>query len=248
MVRHHRREPAHLLARGGDVVRDVARRAHDALERRGVAARLLGRRARRGHRPLDDVRVGQLDDHAVADRPGDREHLRAVAGHVHLDRRQLGAHPGELDARCRSTRTFSPFMNGLIIRRASSNGHPHRLLVDVAARGVAAADAHHHAPVRDVVQRRVGARHDGRLARARVRDHVAELDPLGRGRGQRQRRRRLLPEHVRVVGPAVLEAVRLGELDQLDQALIGRVRQNGDAEAEGHGNKLSEPRQPSGSP
>ena len=42
VVRDHRREPAHLLARVGEVVADVARRADDALERRRVAARLLG--------------------------------------------------------------------------------------------------------------------------------------------------------------------------------------------------------------
>ena len=41
-------------------------------------------------------------------------------------------------------------------------------------------------------------------------------------------------EHVRVIGPAVLEAVGLGELRQLDQARIGRIGQDGDAEAE-HG-------------
>ena len=43
VVRDHRREPAHLVARVGDVVGDVARRADDALERDRVAARLLRR-------------------------------------------------------------------------------------------------------------------------------------------------------------------------------------------------------------
>src|SRR5439155_18933819 len=45
---------------------------------------------------------------------------------------------------------------------------------------------------------------------------------------------RLVPEDVRVVRPAVFEPMALGEPEQLEHALIGRVWQNGDAEAE-HG-------------
>ena len=48
------------------------------------------------HDPLDDHRVGELDDHAVADAAGDRERLRAVAGDPHRDLRQLRPHPREL--------------------------------------------------------------------------------------------------------------------------------------------------------
>src|SRR5205823_10818946 len=43
---------------------------------------------------------------------------------------------------------------------------------------------------------------------------------------------RLLPEHVRVVRPRVLEPVALGEPDQLEEARVRRVGQDGDAEAE----------------
>ena len=43
--------------------------------------------------------------------------------------------------------------------------------------------------------------------------------------GEREQREGLLPEDVGVVRPAVLEAVRLGELDQLDEAARGRVGQ-----------------------
>ena len=49
---------------------------------------------------------------------------------------------------------------------------------------------------------------------------------------EREQRDRLLPEDVRVVRPAVLEAVRLRQLHQLDEPLVGRVGQDGDAEAE----------------
>ena len=69
MVRDHRGEPAHLVARVGDVVRDVARCAHDALELGGVATGFLGSLASGVHDPLDDHGIGELDDHAVADDP-----------------------------------------------------------------------------------------------------------------------------------------------------------------------------------
>src|SRR5262249_12579196 len=85
-----------LLARVGDVVGDVARGADDALELARVASGLLGRAARRVHDPLDDHRVGELDDHAVAHAPGHGERLRAVAGDPYRDLGKLLAHPFEL--------------------------------------------------------------------------------------------------------------------------------------------------------
>ena len=44
----------------------------------------------------------------------------------------------------------------------------------------------------------------------------------------------VLPEDVRVVRPAVLEALLLGELEQLEEARVRRVGQDGDAEADRH--------------
>ena len=67
------------------------------LQRGRVAAGLLGGLAGRVHDPLDDLRVGELDDHAVADAAGDAERLRPVAGDVHRDLGQLLAHPLQLE-------------------------------------------------------------------------------------------------------------------------------------------------------
>ncbi len=97
VVRDHRREPAHLVARVGEVVGDVRRRADDALELRRVASRLLSSAPGGVHDPRDDLGVGELDDHAVADAPRDRERLRAVARDPDGDLRQLLAHPLELE-------------------------------------------------------------------------------------------------------------------------------------------------------
>jgi hypothetical protein len=49
-----------------------------------------------------------------------------------------------------------------------------------------------------------------------------------------EQRERLLPEDVRVVGPSILEAVGLRELEELDESAGWRIGQNGDAEAQSH--------------
>ena len=145
VVRDHRREPAHLLARLGDVVGDVARRADDALERGRVAARLLGGLAGGVHDPLDDLRVGELDDHAVADAAGDG---RAPSA------RSRRPTSGSSAAPCAPTSSFElllvpldrPAVHQVLDHRAAALelGDLDRLQADDAARGVAAADAHHH--------------------------------------------------------------------------------------------------------
>ena len=194
----------------------------------------LGRLAGRVHDPLDDVRVGELDDDPVALAPADGERLRPVAGDVHLDLGQLGPHPLQLQLLAVPGHLAAVHERLQHLQRLFELGDLDRLLADVPTRRVAAADAHDHAAVRDVVQRRVGARQHGRLARARVRDHVAELDRRRPVRHDREHRERLLPEHVRVVGPGVLEALLLGELDQLDHPGVRRIWEDGDAEAQSH--------------
>jgi hypothetical protein len=187
------------------------------------------------HDPLDDHGVGELDDHAVSDAAGDCERFRPVARDVHRDLGEIGAYPLEVELLVVPVHLAA--VHEVLDHREPpfELGNPHRLLTDEAPRGVAAADAHDHAAVGDVVQSRVAAREHRGLARARIRHAVAELH---RRRGldrQGEQREGLLPEDVRVVGPPVLEAVRLGELEQLDQAGVRRIGKDGDAEAQRHG-------------
>ena len=126
-------------------------------------------------------------------------------------------------------------MNGLIIFSATSNSATltgWRPMYRTS--GVAAADAHDHPAVGDVVQRRVGARKHGRLARAGIRDHVTELDRRRAVGDEREHRERLLPEHVRVVRPGVLEARAARRAGSARSSAVRRVGQDGDAEAQCH--------------
>ena len=84
------------------------------------------------------------------------------------------------------------------------------------------------------MERGVGAGEQRRVARRGVRHHLPELHARGLPGEECHQRRRILPEDVRVVGPAVREAQLLGQRGELDQARGGRVGQDGDAEAE-HG-------------
>src|SRR5205814_3039960 len=97
---------------------------------------------------------------------------------------------------------------------------------------VASADAHRHPAVRNVLHRRVPARGDRRVADAGIGDAVAEPDALSLRARDREERVALLPEDVRVVGPAVLEAEALALLEHLDEPRVRRVRQDGDSEAQ----------------
>ena len=85
------------LMNGRQVVRDVARGADDALQRVRVTTRFLCGLPRGTHDPLDDLGVGELDDHAVADATRDAERARSVAGDPHRDVGQLFPDPLELE-------------------------------------------------------------------------------------------------------------------------------------------------------
>ena len=188
--------------------------------------------AGRGHDPLDDVGVGELDDDAVPLPPRDRERLRPVTGDVHLDLGQLGPHPLELELLVVPGDLLAVHERLHHLQRFLEVGHLHRLAAHVAHRRVAAPDAHDHAAVRDVLEGGVRAREHRRVADGRVRDHVAELDLRRLVGEERHHGHRLLPEHVRVVGPAVLEALVLGHLRELDQALVRGVWQDCDTEGQ----------------
>ena len=207
MVRDHRREPARGVARGGDVVADHRGRADDRLEQGGIAPGLLGGGARLAHDPVDDVDVGELDHDAVALTAGDAERARPVARDPDGD---LGQALGPLERDLLAVPVGGAAVRELAdqLGRRLELAHLHGLEADRPARRVAAADHHGDAPGRHGVERRVEARGDRRLARARIGDAEPEADAIGLGGGDGEERRAVLPEDVRVVGVGPVEARR----------------------------------------
>ena len=174
--------------------------------------------------------------------PGDAERLRPVAGDVHRDLRLL-QRPGELELLVVPVDLLSvhePLDHpaGLL-----ELGHLHRLLPDHAARGVAAADPHHHSAARDDVQRRVRAREHRRLARARVRDEVTELHASRCGR-----RRAPAAGSTPATGCASRTSTRTRspaarpEPSSSRKRLYGGSGKDGDTERDGHGGEERLPR------
>ena len=193
------------------------------------------------HDPFDDVRIGELDDDAVADATGDAERLRAVAGDVHRDLR-ASLRPRELELL--AVPLDRPAVHQILDHheRALELGHLDRLEPDHTPGRVAAADAHEHPAVRDVVQRRVGAREHRRLAGSGVRDAVAELQPArvfsaasvssGIDSCQRMCESYVQPQS---------KPCCLGELEQLDEARVRRIGQDGHAEGQRHERPIFRP-------
>src|SRR5262249_16673859 len=68
-----------MLARGFQVVRRPDRSRRHDLDLAEVAARFFGPFADKAETPFDEIRVGELENHAVADTSGGAQRFRAIA-------------------------------------------------------------------------------------------------------------------------------------------------------------------------
>jgi hypothetical protein len=93
VVGDERGEPADMLARGLEVVGHPHRRGSHDFKFAEVTARFLCALTHEPEAPVDQVRIGELENHAVADAAGSAQRLRAVAGNP--DRRNSRVRPGE---------------------------------------------------------------------------------------------------------------------------------------------------------
>ena len=228
MVADHPAEPAALLARVGEVVAEVGRRRDADRQLVRVAAGLLGGGAHVRDRPLQDHRVGELEDEAVGLAPAQRERLRPVAGHPHVELPVDHPRDPDLAGRRLDRAALGELLDD--VHRLLGLGQRRRLLAEHAPGGVAAPDAADRAVAEALVERGEQRRGDGRVARRRVRHERADHDPLRRREHLRVDDVRLLPQDVRVERPRVVEAEVLGPLRELDDAPLRRVGLEGDAE------------------
>ncbi len=85
-------------------------------------------------------------------------------------------------------------------------------LAEVAQSRIAPTDPTDCSALEGVVERGEERRQHGPIARARVGDHRADDHPLGLGQHQRIDDERLLPQDMRIEGPAIGEPHFLGQL------------------------------------
>ena len=111
---------------------------------RPASARALAHEA---DAPLDQVRVGELEDDAVGDAPGQLQRLRAVAGDPDRQRRRCAQVQLDLLALVVDRLARGQLADSL--RRRLKVGQRRRLLAQHAPRAVAAPDAEVHAPAGD---------------------------------------------------------------------------------------------------
>ena len=93
VIGDQRGEPADVLARGFQVVGGPDGGGSHDLDVGEVAACFFGPFADETKAPLDQVRIGKLENHAVADTPGGAQRFWAVAGDP--DARNLAIGPRE---------------------------------------------------------------------------------------------------------------------------------------------------------
>ena len=176
MVADHGRVPAALLARLVEVVGDVREDGAVDDDVGRVATGLLGALAHEPHRPLDEERVGDLEDDAVALAARQPQRVRPVGGDVD---REAALRPGDLHRHAVDLDRVAAAELPDDVDRALEVGELRGAALHQPHGAVALADAADHAPpARGLLERGERARHHGRVAGARVRHAGAELEAL----------------------------------------------------------------------
>ena len=195
-----------MLAVGGD----VRRRGGDDLEAVELPARRAGARLHVAQRPPGDVRRRQLHDQSVRLGAGELQHARPVRGEEH---RYRVRQPREANRRSRELGCLTATQPAHQPERVAELRELHRREAERADGAVTAADPQRGAPVEELRDGREHARDHRRVTRDRVRHQRADAHPRRRHRRRRQIWRDLVPDHVRVAEPDVVEADVLGNLD-----------------------------------
>src|SRR5258708_1282969 len=161
VIGNERGKPADVFAGGFQVVGSPDGGGGHDFDFAEVAAGFLGAFADEAQAPVDQVGIGELENHAVADAPGGAEGFGAIAGNPDAGNFPIG--PGKF---CRDAVEVDGFAGVQIAEDADeffeifeSGG----LLAEDAAGAIAAGDAQFHTTVRGKIQRgeKAGGNGDG---------------------------------------------------------------------------------------
>src|SRR5262245_51216217 len=221
MVRHQSREPSDLVARVVDVVGYPDRSCAHHPDTRKITTRLLGALSDKPQTPLNEMRIGELENYPVGEAARRPEHLWTIAGHPH--RRRLACGPIHLDGLTIVLDRFgcaqvSYDLNGLFEPIDGCRPFPH-----YPPRAVPATDAKVHSISRNTVQGRQQAGSYRWVPYGRISHTGTEPHSLSIGSKQSQDGIWLLPQHMRVEDPAVGEAGLFGLAGQPDHSFVRHV-------------------------
>src|SRR5207245_7497264 len=178
--------------------------------------------------PIDEVRIGELENHAVAYATGSAQGFGAIAGNP--DAGNFAAGPGEF---CRDAVEVDGFAGVEIAKDADKLLEVFErsgFLAEDAAGAVTPADAEFHAAVRSKIQCGEEACGNRDIAHGWIGNAGAKAHFLGSGSHQSEERKRLLPDNVGIENPAEGEAGGLGLAREGQNAVNGDVRFDGNAE------------------
>ena len=215
VVAHHPAEPADLIALMSDVVADVGGGGDTDRDVVGVASSLCGCALDKLAGPLHQVRVGQLENEAVAFLSDQGQCFRAVSGTPHGEVVTL-LDPGNGEGLVVEFDLIASHQGPDDIHRRLHRGQGLRLQTDVAQRGIASSHTANRSAARHLVQRGEQRRDDGPIPSSRIGDHRPHDHVLSSGQHAREDDERLLPQDVGVEGPGVGESILFSALGQFD--------------------------------
>src|SRR6267143_1458347 len=228
-------KPADVFARGFQVVGGPDGGGGHHFDFAEIAAGFLCAFADEAETPVDQIRIGELENHTVADTSGGAEGLRAVA--CDPDAGNFAVGPGKFRGDAIEVNRFAGVQVAEDADKFLEIFESRGFFAEHAAGTVAAADAQFHAPARGQVEGGEQAGRNGDVANSGVCDAGTQAHFFRVGGHEREERKRLLPDHVGIENPAEGKAGAFGLAGEAENAIDGDVRFNGDTEI--HGNRSS---------
>src|SRR6266436_2051239 len=228
VIRNKGGKPADVFAGGFQVVGGPDGSSGHDFDLAEVASGFFCAFADKTEAPIDQVGVGELENHTVADASSGAEGFGAVAGDP--DAGEFASGPGKF---CGDAVEINGFAGVQIAKDADEFGEIFKrggFLAEDAAGTVTAADAKFHAAVGGKIQSGEEAGGDGDIADGRICDASAEAHFFGVGGHEGEERKGLFPDDVGIEDPAEGKAARFGVAGEAQDAVDGNVWFDGDAE------------------
>src|SRR5712664_4869055 len=228
VIGHEGGKPADVFACGFQIFGGPDGRGGHDFDLGEVAAGFFCALADEAEAPVDQVGVGELENHAVADASGGAQGLRSVAGDP--DAGNFAAGPRKFCGDAIEVHRFAGVQVAEDADKFLEGFEGGGFFAEHAAGAVATADAQLHTPLRGEIESGEETGGNGDIADGGVGDASPQAHFFCVGGHEREERKRLLPDDVGIENPAEGKAARFGVAGEAQDAIDGDVRFDGDAE------------------